>query len=119
MLQTTETMMKISFITVFPDIIKSYISMGLLARAENKMLFDFEILNIRDAVTKNYKSADDTVYGGADGVLLQYDPLIQTLNKIQRDKETKVIYLSPQGQHLNQSLIDELKPTLNTFKKGK
>lgn len=101
--------MKISFLTLFPDIIQSYISTGLLSRAQNNSLFDFEVLNIRDAVTKNYKSADDTVYGGADGVLMQYEPLVQTLNKVNRREKVKVIYLSPQGQPLNQSLINELK----------
>lgn len=102
-------MMKISFITLFPDIIQSYIATGLLARAQTNQLFDFEVLNIRDAVTKNYKSADDTVYGGADGVLFQYEPLVQTLNKVQRDEKAKVIYLSPQGKSLDQKLIHELK----------
>lgn len=101
--------MKISFLTLFPDFIQSYISTGLLARAQTNTLFNFEIFNIRDAVTKNYKSADDTVYGGADGTLLQYDPLLQTLNKVQKAESAKVIYLSPQGRGLDQSLIDELK----------
>ncbi|MBC7458597.1 MAG: tRNA (guanosine(37)-N1)-methyltransferase TrmD [Bdellovibrionaceae bacterium] len=101
--------MKISFITLFPDIIQSYISTGLLARAQANTLFEFEVFNIRDAVTKNYKSADDTVYGGSDGMLIQYDPLVQTLNKVQRDPTAEVIYLSPQGQNLNQNLINKLK----------
>ena len=101
--------MKISFLTLFPEIIQSYISTGMLARAQEKDLFQFEILNIRDVVTKTYKSADDTVYGGADGMLIQYDPLVQSLNKVHRDDQSKVIYLSPQGQNLNQKIIDELK----------
>ena len=101
--------MKISFITLFPEIIQSYISTGLLARAQTQSLLEFEILDIRDAVTKNYKSADDTVYGGSDGMLIQYDPLVQTLNKVKRGQKAKVIYLSPQGQCLNQNLIQDLK----------
>ena len=101
--------MKISFITLFPEIIQSYISTGLLARAQTQSLLEFEIFNIRDVVTKNYKSADDTVYGGSDGMLLQYDPLVQTLDKVKRDQKVKVIYLSPQGRKLNQNLINELK----------
>jgi tRNA (guanine37-N1)-methyltransferase len=101
--------MKISFLTLFPEIIQSYISTGMLARAQEKTLFEFEVFNMRDAVTKNYKSADDTVYGGADGMLIQYDPLVQTLNKVRRQDQAKVIYLSPQGQNLNQNLINELK----------
>ena len=101
--------MKISFITLFPEIIQSYISTGLLSRARTHSLLEFEIFNIRDVVTKNYKSADDTVYGGSDGMLLQYDPLFQTLARVKRDEKTKVIYLSPQGRNLNQNLINELK----------
>ncbi len=101
--------MRISFITLFPDFIQSYISTGMLARAQEKELFDFEIFNIRDAVTKNYKSADDTVYGGGDGALIQYAPLMETFNKVKKIEKSKVIYLSPQGVSLNQSLIAELK----------
>lgn len=101
--------MKISFITLFPEVIQSYISTGLLARAQSLHLLEFEILNIRDAVTKNYKSADDTVYGGSDGQLIQYEPLLQTLNKVEKKNAAKVIYLSPQGQNLNQRIVNQLK----------
>lgn len=102
-------MMKISFITLFPDFIQSYLSTGLLARAQQNQLFEFEILNLRDHAAGNYKSVDDTVYGGADGALIQYEPLKKALEQAQPSAESKVVYLSPQGKKIDQSLIADLK----------
>lgn len=101
--------MKINFITLFPDLIQSYLAAGLLGRAQTNQLMNFQIHNLRDEAIGNYKSVDDTVYGGGDGALIQYEPLKKSLDKIDRVQNSKVIYLSPQGVPLSQKLIKELK----------
>ncbi len=101
--------MKISFITLFPEFIKSYIQTGLLGRAQLNNIFEFEVYNIRDNAEGNYKSVDDTVYGGGDGALIQYAPLKKTLDQIELASDSAVIYLSPQGRPLDSALINELK----------
>lgn len=101
--------MKISFITLFPELIQTYLSAGLISRAEKNQIFDFEILNLREQAQGNYKSVDDTVYGGSDGLLLQYEPLKKALSLVSRKSKSRVIYLSPQGKKLSPALLSELK----------
>lgn len=101
--------MKINFITLFPDLVQSYLSAGLLGRAQANQLMIFQIHNLRDEAVGNYKSVDDAVYGGADGALIQYEPLKKALAKVDRAQKSKVIFLSPQGQPLTQKLVKELK----------
>lgn len=101
--------MKISFISLFPDVIQNYLSSGIIGRAQQKRIIDVEIFNLRDQATGSYKSVDDTVYGGADGALIQYEPLKKTLDQIDRIGKNCVIYLSPQGRKLDNDLISQLK----------
>lgn len=101
--------MKISFITLFPDFIQSYIQTGLLNRAQQKNIIQLEVCNLRDFAEGSYKSVDDTVYGGGDGALIQYAPLKKALEVVKKTEESYVVYLSPQGRTLSQQMVHELK----------
>lgn len=105
--------LKFHYITLFPQLIENYLSAGLLKRASDSGLMTFQVWNLRDEATGSYKSVDDQVYGGSDGLLLEFGPLKRTLDKIttypKKDKSRpRVIYLSPQGRVLDQSKVVEL-----------
>ncbi len=109
-----------SYITLFPELIRHYLSDALLNKAEKNNLLKFNILNLRDYSLTKYKSVDDTAYGGGDGMVFELEPLVhclaaaKTMNLAPQKKEnsdskkTQVIYLSPQGQPLNQKKVLEL-----------
>jgi tRNA (guanine37-N1)-methyltransferase len=101
-----------SYLTLFPDLIRHYLSDALLDKAQKKNILEFNIHNLRDYSTNSYKSVDDTAYGGGDGMVFEMEPLVKALEEIKKnipvDLKTQVIYLSPQGQKCNHQKICEL-----------
>ena len=102
---------KFSFITLFPDLIRHYLSDALLAKANSKGLLDFEIINLRDFATNKYKSVDDKPFGGGDGVVFEAEPLkkaLSSVSNIENGDQSTIIYLSPQGKKMDQQLVHDL-----------
>lgn len=99
--------MKFNVITIFPNILNSYVEEGMIKRAIEKKAVKIKTYNLRDFTTDKHKTVDDTVYGGGAGMLLKIEPLYKALKKITSPKKTKnkkIILLSAQGQKWNQSL---------------
>lgn len=93
---------KIKVLTLFPNLITSYLKDTLLAKALEKKLFSVEILDLRLFSQNKYNSVDDTICGGGDGMLFQYKPLALAMTQLGVSQKNcsgkKVVYLSPQGQ---------------------
>jgi tRNA (guanine37-N1)-methyltransferase len=99
--------MKFQMITVFPEIITTYLSNGVLSQALKKNLFQCDVLNPRDFTSDRYKSVDDRPFGGGDGMVMLAEVLEETLQS-RKEKDDYVIYLSPQGTPLNEKKVQEL-----------
>ena len=102
--------MKISILTLFPELFDLYLSQTILKRAVENNYLEFELINIRDYSTNTYHQVDDTPYGGGAGMLLKPEPFFKHFFE-QKEKGRKpyVIFVSPQGKALNQEKINELK----------
>ncbi len=102
--------MKISCLTLFPELIQNYLESGFLKKAIDKSIMEINVINLREYSLKSYKTIDDRVYGGGDGTLFQYEILKKALLEIRQiNTEAQVIYLSPQGKSLNTNILNELK----------
>lgn len=102
--------MKFNIITIFPNILDSYLQEGMIKRALDKKAIKIKPHNLRDFTTDKHKTVDDTVYGGGAGMLLKIEPLYKAIKKIAgRKKATgkKIILLSAQGKTWNQSLAQK------------
>jgi tRNA (guanine37-N1)-methyltransferase len=101
-----------SYITLFPELIRHYLSDALLNKAQINDVLKFNIFNLRDYSQTKYKSVDDTAYGGGDGMVFELEPLIHCLTEakaqVSDSKKTQVIYLSPQGQPFSHQKVLEL-----------
>ncbi|RDU61211.1 tRNA (guanosine(37)-N1)-methyltransferase TrmD [Helicobacter sp. MIT 14-3879] len=86
--------MKLSFFTLFPDIITAYFNVSIIGRALQNKLIDLECVNIRDFATNKYKKVDNTLIGGGAGMLLE--PYVLHL-ALQHVKDSRIIFLSPCG----------------------
>lgn len=95
--------MNFQILSVFPQIIDSYMAQGVMSQALKKNLFQYQVLNPRDQATDNYKSVDDRPFGGGDGMVMLPEVLEATLKKRPLKKDY-VIYLSPQGKPLNDKI---------------
>ncbi len=105
--------MRIDIITIFPDFFTAFFEYSILKRAQENNTVEIHIHSLREYSTNKQKSVDDYQFGGGAGMVMCIQPIddcISTL-KAQRDYD-EVIYLSPDGQTLNQQICN----TLSTHK---
>jgi len=101
--------MRFDIITLFPEMFSAIKEEGVIARAIKKSIISIEEWQLRDFSENKYKNVDDKAYGGGAGMVMQVKPIRDCIKKIkEREPKTKVIYLSPQGEPLNQNLVEKL-----------
>ena len=102
--------MNFTFISLFPEIIRSALNESITKRAIEKSLISFETINPRDYLNTKER-IDDKVYGGGPGMLLKSEPLMKAIDdatsKFDRS-EIKIIYLSPKGKPFTQKTAETL-----------
>ncbi len=99
--------MKVHIITIFPEYFQGIVNTGVIKIAQNKSLLDLKILNLRDFTDDPYRQVDDYPYGGGPGMIMKPEPIFRAVNSI-KEKDSKVILLSPQGKVFNQKMAFEL-----------
>lgn len=96
--------MRIDILSLFPDIIKSSLEHSIIKKAVNKDLISINYHNIRDYTKNNQKRVDDYQYGGGSGMVLMIQPIYDCIKKLKEERDyTNIIYLTPDGEKLNQS----------------
>ncbi|GGG47115.1 tRNA (guanine-N(1)-)-methyltransferase [Croceivirga lutea] len=101
--------MRIDIITVLPELLKSPFEASILKRAIEKELVEVHFHNIRDYTTTKYKQVDDYQFGGGAGMVLMIEPIDKCISKLKEERDyDEVIYLTPDGQTLNQSISNEI-----------
>ena len=101
--------MKFDIITLFPEMFSAIKEEGVISRALKNSIISIREWQLRDYSSNKYKNVDDKPYGGGAGMVMQVKPIRDCLAKIKKlEPETKVIYMSPQGQPLNQKLVEKL-----------
>lgn len=90
--------MQLSFLSLFPNVIESYLSSSIIGRAWQKNLISIECINIRDFSTNRYKKVDNELIGGGAGMLL--DPYVLDL-ALQGLRDSRIIFLNPCGARFN------------------
>jgi tRNA (guanine37-N1)-methyltransferase len=101
--------MQFDIITLFPEMFSAIKEEGIIARAIKKSLISINTWQLRDFSSNKYKNVDEKPYGGGAGMVLQVKPIRDCIAEIKNSTpKTKVVYLSPQGRRLDQSLVEEL-----------
>lgn len=98
--------MKFDVLTLFPEMFEP-VKKSILGRAEENKLIEVNLINIRDFSENKHKKVDDTPYGGGAGMVMQADVIYNAYKSIKKTN-AKVIYMSPQGQVLNQKKVEGL-----------
>ena len=96
--------MNINVLTIFPeifDILKS----GVVSKAIKSKSLSINTKDIRKNSVNKHNQVDAKPYGGGEGMVMMAEPIIKSLNQINKNKIGKVIYLSPQGKKLNQRKV--------------
>ncbi|MBZ9778799.1 tRNA (guanosine(37)-N1)-methyltransferase TrmD [Psychroflexus sp. CAK8W] len=101
--------MRIDIITVVPDLLKSPFEASILKRAIEKNLVEIHLHNLRDYTTSSYKQIDDYQYGGGAGMVMMIEPIDKCISKLKSKRSyDEIIYLTPDGNVLNQSMANSL-----------
>lgn len=97
--------------TLFPDIINAYIGESIIKRGIDSGHIKVCVYNIRDFSDNKHKKVDDYPFGGGAGMVMTPQPIISTYEYIVDKYELenpRVIYLSPKGKTLSQSLAKNM-----------
>lgn len=102
--------MKFSVYSLFPDLIDYYLKDGLLAKANDKDLIEFNIQDLRKFATDKFKHVDDKPYGGGSGMVIRVDIVDKAIEEVKNDdiSPDEIILLSPSGERFNQQIAEEL-----------
>ena len=98
--------MKFAVLTLFPEMFNA-LKQSIIGRAEENNLIHINIVNMREFSKDKHKKVDDTPYGGGAGMVIKPDIVYDSYNSVKEEK-AKVIYLSPQGNVLNQKKVEAL-----------
>ena len=101
--------MRFDVITLFPGMIRAQSAHGIQGRAVERGLVEVVTWNPRDYTRDRHGSVDDRPYGGGPGMVMQVQPLRDTVAAARAAAgDAPVVYLSPQGQRLTQAKVGEL-----------
>ena len=98
--------MKISILTLFPEMF-SALNESIIGRAQKSGKIELEIVNIRDFAEGKHKKCDDEIFGGGAGMLMMAEPIVKAVESV-KTPESVVIYTSPKGETLCQSVVEDL-----------
>ena len=101
--------MRIDIITIFPDFFRSTLDFSILKKAQEKNIVDIHIHNLRDYSENKQKSVDDYQFGGGAGMVMNIQPIYKCIKELKSNNSyDEIIYLTPDGQKLNQSICNNL-----------
>jgi tRNA (guanine37-N1)-methyltransferase len=101
--------MRIDIISAVPDLLTSAFSHSILKRAIHNKLVEVNLINLRDYSTGKQKQIDDYAFGGGAGMVLMIEPIAACINKLKSERTyDEVIYMSPDGELLNQKICNQL-----------
>lgn len=100
--------MRFDIVTLFPDFFASPLSSGLLGKALARQIAVVNLVNPRDFTIDKHHKVDDEPYGGGVGMLMKPEPIFAAVESLPVLPRREVIFLTPQGQTMNQALFQEL-----------
>ncbi|MEG2351463.1 MAG: tRNA (guanosine(37)-N1)-methyltransferase TrmD [Bacilli bacterium] len=93
--------MKIDILTLFPKMFDGFKSESIIKRAVEEEKVSINTIDFRSFAKNKHKKVDDTPYGGGSGMVLMCQPIFDAVESI-KDKNSKVVLLTPQGSKFNQ-----------------
>ncbi|MCR5071230.1 MAG: tRNA (guanosine(37)-N1)-methyltransferase TrmD [Bacteroidales bacterium] len=101
--------MRIDILTVVPELLESPLSHSIVGRAIKKGLVDIRVHNLRKYGIGPRKNVDDYSYGGDAGMVMRIEPVYDMIAELRAERDyDEIIYLSPDGERLDQGISNEL-----------
>ena len=101
--------MKFSILTLFPDIVETYVSTSIIGRAKAAGVISVNAVNFRDFTTDAHRKVDDSPYGGGSGMVLACQPVDDAFQSLQPlEQPARVLMMSPAGRRFDHAFAAEL-----------
>lgn len=108
--------MKISVITLFPEMFDKVFNQSMLWKAQDRNLVEFELIDLRPFGLGPRHQVDDTPYGGGDGMLLKPEPIFAAVEDAKtRNPDAKVVLMTPKGRIWDQPRAEEFAKSGENF----
>jgi tRNA (guanine37-N1)-methyltransferase len=97
-------------ITIFPAMVESALTEGVVGRARARGVIDVRARDLRDYTTDRHRTVDDVPYGGGPGMVMKPEPLFRAVEAItaERGPASAVVLMTPQGRVLTQAMAERL-----------
>ena len=96
----------VAVLTIFPDVVESYIGASVIGRARRSGLLDIAVHDLRDAASGPHRSVDDAPFGGGAGMVLAPEPVFAAVELFAPPRP--LFLLSPAGRRFDQSMAQRL-----------
>lgn len=101
--------MRIDIISVVPELLDSPLSHSIVGRARKKGLVEIHVHNPRKYGKGPHLQVDDYNYGPDAGMVMMIEPLFRMIEELKAERDyDEIIYMSPDGEILNQGIANEL-----------
>ena len=101
--------MRIDILSVVPELLDSPLSHSIVGRAIKKGLVEIHVHNLRKYGIGPRKNVDDYSYGGDAGMVMMVEPVFKMIEELKAERDyDEVIYMSPDGEILDQAMANEL-----------
>jgi tRNA (guanine37-N1)-methyltransferase len=101
--------MRIDIITCLPRLLDSFFAHSILQRAQQGGYVEVIVHDLRDFTPDKHRRVDDYPFGGGAGMVLQIEPIARCIRRLQTERHyDDVIYLTPDGERLNQQTANAL-----------
>lgn len=101
--------MKITILTIFPEMFESVLNASILGRAREQGLIEVECVDIRPFSDRKHKNTDDYPFGGGAGMVMLAQPIMDAMASVTGEGFSgKRIYMGPRGMTLTTAKAREL-----------
>lgn len=99
--------MKISILTLFPEMFSGFINTSIIKKAVMKELVEIETIDMRSFTQDKHNRVDDYPYGGGVGLVLLAQPVVDAIESV-RTEDSLVVMMTPQGKQFKQEVAYDL-----------
>ncbi len=102
--------MWVGVVSIFPEMFGALTTEGVVARAIAAGTLVVDVENPRDHADDRHSTVDDRPYGGGPGMVMKVEPLERAIAALKRRAggPVRTVYLSPQGERLQQRKVEAL-----------
>ncbi len=101
--------MRIDILSAVPRLLDSWFGESILQRAQTKGLVEVHLHDLRNWSSDKHRRLDDYPFGGGAGMVMTLEPIERAITELKSQRSyAEVIYMSPDGQLLDQAMANQL-----------